>query len=417
MKTARMVLERGGTVCIFPEGTRIRTGSLASPKRGVGRLALQTGAQVVPVAVHRQRGGPPRLADPPAQGAAADRPGDDLPPLRAPLAGAGGDRHLAHLAQRRAPVGGSRRPAADAPRGGDRSRELGHRGRRAARPGRARGAARDAHRRAGRADLRRAPEQPLPRGGHPAGLGPGQAGLRDRACRARPDLPRDPLLRAAAGRRRDRRPDRGPHRRCCCSARAWSRRRASSPPSTSRSGCGPRAIACLGGPAHSREAVSGSAALVLGSADADLRSQVGDVFDRAGLVCERSDDVVGVEMAGAAKNAAALAAAAAAPHGLNAAGIAAAEVWSECVDYAIHRGAKARDLHRARRGRRPDRDRPGARQPQPPGRRAARLRAQPGGDQGGDRPGLRGARLGSPDRRDDRRRRASTRARSAASRR
>ena len=51
MKTARMVLERGGTVCIFPEGTRIRTGSLASPKRGVGRLALQTGAQVVPVAV------------------------------------------------------------------------------------------------------------------------------------------------------------------------------------------------------------------------------------------------------------------------------------------------------------------------------------------------------------------------------
>src|SRR2546423_104871 len=51
MKTARMVLERGGTICIFPEGTRIRTGSLATPKRGVGRLALQTGAPVVPVAV------------------------------------------------------------------------------------------------------------------------------------------------------------------------------------------------------------------------------------------------------------------------------------------------------------------------------------------------------------------------------
>jgi glycerol-3-phosphate dehydrogenase len=101
-----------------------------------------------------------------------------------------------------------------------------------------------------------------------------------------------------------------------------------------------RAIACLGGPAHAREAVSGSAALVLGSADEDLRDQLGEVFDRAGLVCERSGDVVGVEMAGAAKNAAALAAAAAEPHGLNAAGIAAAEVWRECIEYAIDRGAE-----------------------------------------------------------------------------
>jgi glycerol-3-phosphate dehydrogenase (NAD(P)+) len=100
-----------------------------------------------------------------------------------------------------------------------------------------------------------------------------------------------------------------------------------------------RAIACLGGPAHAREAVSGSAALVLGSADSDLRGQLGGVFDRAGLICERSADVTGVEMAGAAKNAAALAAAAAEPHGLNAAGIAAAQVWSECIEHAIGRGA------------------------------------------------------------------------------
>ncbi len=101
-----------------------------------------------------------------------------------------------------------------------------------------------------------------------------------------------------------------------------------------------RAIACLGGPAHAREAVSGSAALVLGSADVDLRVQLGEVFDRAGLVCERSRDVAGVEMAGAAKNAAALAAAAAEPHGLNAAGIAVAEIWRECIEYAIGRGAE-----------------------------------------------------------------------------
>jgi glycerol-3-phosphate dehydrogenase len=101
-----------------------------------------------------------------------------------------------------------------------------------------------------------------------------------------------------------------------------------------------RAVASLGGPAHAREAVSGSAALVLASGDADLRDQLGEVFDRAGLVCERSRDVTGVEMAGAAKNAAALAAAATEPFGLNAAGIAAAQVWRECIAYAISRGAE-----------------------------------------------------------------------------
>src|SRR5436190_22629576 len=52
MKTAALVLDRGGTVCIFPEGTRIRSGSLGTPRRGVGRLALETGAAVVPVAAH-----------------------------------------------------------------------------------------------------------------------------------------------------------------------------------------------------------------------------------------------------------------------------------------------------------------------------------------------------------------------------
>jgi glycerol-3-phosphate dehydrogenase len=45
-------------------------------------------------------------------------------------------------------------------------------------------------------------------------------------------------------------------------------------------------------------------------------------------------------MAGAAKNAAALAAAAAEPHGLNAAGIAVAEIWRECIAYALARGAQ-----------------------------------------------------------------------------
>ncbi|MBJ7521788.1 MAG: 1-acyl-sn-glycerol-3-phosphate acyltransferase, partial [Solirubrobacteraceae bacterium] len=51
MGTARQILERGDAVLIFPEGTRIRPGGLGRPRRGVGRLALETGAPVVPVAV------------------------------------------------------------------------------------------------------------------------------------------------------------------------------------------------------------------------------------------------------------------------------------------------------------------------------------------------------------------------------
>src|SRR5829696_8861207 len=52
VKTALALLERGDAVVIFPEGTRIRRGALKQPKRGVGRLALESGAPVVPIAVH-----------------------------------------------------------------------------------------------------------------------------------------------------------------------------------------------------------------------------------------------------------------------------------------------------------------------------------------------------------------------------
>jgi 1-acyl-sn-glycerol-3-phosphate acyltransferase len=50
-KTARTVLERGGVIVMYIEGGRSRTERLGEPKPGVGRLALETGAAIVPTAI------------------------------------------------------------------------------------------------------------------------------------------------------------------------------------------------------------------------------------------------------------------------------------------------------------------------------------------------------------------------------
>jgi len=51
LETARQVLERGGVLVIFPEGTRFRGGGLGSPRRGAFRMAIETGATEVPCCV------------------------------------------------------------------------------------------------------------------------------------------------------------------------------------------------------------------------------------------------------------------------------------------------------------------------------------------------------------------------------
>jgi glycerol-3-phosphate dehydrogenase (NAD(P)+) len=339
METARLIVERGGAVCIFPEGTRTRRGTLRSPRRGVGRLALQTGAPVIPTAVLgtevvrrgwriRPRKVKVRLgramtfprAEEPSKALAetvtariwpnVQLQWEDLgglPPMRrAAVIGAGswGTAVAVLLARGGLEVQLGARNT-------DRATEMIEAGE----------------------NQRYLPGVPLP---ETIDVRPASkielAGL-DLICLAIPSKSLPQAVGAIADRV-------GGRSSVLLLTKGLIAPQGQLPAEYVGERVRARAIACLGGPAHAREAVSGSAALVLGSADVDLRAQLGEVFDRAGLVCERSGDVTGVEMAGAAKNAAALAAAAAEPHGLNAAGIAVAEIWQECIEYAIERGAE-----------------------------------------------------------------------------
>jgi glycerol-3-phosphate dehydrogenase (NAD(P)+) len=107
---------------------------------------------------------------------------------------------------------------------------------------------------------------------------------------------------------------------------------------------GAHRVACLGGPAHAQEMVHAGAALVAACVDEELARALAQVFTRAGVVCELSNDPLGVELAGAAKNAAALAAGATEAQGLNAAGAAAGHIFAEVWRYAEGLGARPESM-------------------------------------------------------------------------
>jgi 1-acyl-sn-glycerol-3-phosphate acyltransferase len=51
-KTAYELLDQGEMLLVYAEGGRSRSGELGEPKPGIGRIALESGAPIVPVAIH-----------------------------------------------------------------------------------------------------------------------------------------------------------------------------------------------------------------------------------------------------------------------------------------------------------------------------------------------------------------------------
>ena len=346
MTTARLLLERGEAVLIFPEGTRIRSGSLATPRRGVGRLALETGAPVVPVAVTgserarrgwrirpvrvRVRCGPPLTfprVEHPSQHLATEVTAriwtcvelqwewlGGLPPLRkAAVVGAGamGTALATLLARGGVEVDLGCRTAGHARRIAASRRNDGY-----------------------------LPGVELPGGVRPAVIGDIELAGVDLVafCVPAGDLP------ATVGE---------------LGARIGSRsvvlvtQKGLVPPLGRRPSSyvadrvAARAVGALSGPMHAVEAVKDGASVVLATADADFGRQLSDVLEGGGLHVDLTDDVVGTELAGCAKNAAALAAASAAAStdgGMNAAGAAAGRVFAEVYELALASGARGETL-------------------------------------------------------------------------
>jgi glycerol-3-phosphate dehydrogenase (NAD(P)+) len=338
--TALTLLERGSAVVIFPEGSRIRAGSLAAPKRGVGRLALQSGAPVVPIAitgserardgwkikpvkVHLRCGPPltfPRVENPsrflagevteriwPCVGLQWEWLGG-LPPLRtAAVVGAGrmGTAMAGVLARAGLEVQLGCRTAAQAAR----LRE--ERENSAYLPG-VRLQAAVAPKAVSEIEFAGVDLVMLavPCGSLPAAVGEIGARMSERSA----VLVASKGLVAPLG----------------TTPTAYVSERVPA-----------RAVASLGGPADALEAAEGGAAVVAASSDPDLRRQLSEVLEAGGLTVEATDDVTGAELAACAKNAAALGSAAAAARGANVAGTAAGRIFSEVHQLALASGGRS----------------------------------------------------------------------------
>jgi 1-acyl-sn-glycerol-3-phosphate acyltransferase len=55
-KTAYAILDQGHTILVYAEGGRSRSRNLGEPRPGIGRIALESGVPVVPVAIHGSAG-------------------------------------------------------------------------------------------------------------------------------------------------------------------------------------------------------------------------------------------------------------------------------------------------------------------------------------------------------------------------
>jgi 1-acyl-sn-glycerol-3-phosphate acyltransferase len=337
--TAKAILARGEIVLIFPEGTRTRPGSLGKPKRGVGRLALESGAPVVPVAVIgteevrrgwrirprkvRIRAGRPlrfpqvEHASPSLAGAVTDRIWPcvmlqwewlgGLPPIRrAAVIGAGSWGTGLAVALARAGL----------------EVELGCRTREQV-----------AELSKARVNEAYLPGVKLPDPVKPVRASELELGGHDLICLAVPARSL-PSVMAAHGEQIPRRAG------VLVLSRGLVPPLGTLPSAFVSERCGARAVASLGGPAHSAEVLQHGASVVIATHDLAFARQLADALRPTGLEISLTSDVTGMELAGCAKSAAALAAAAAAPAGPSIAGAAAGKVFAEVDALARRRGGR-----------------------------------------------------------------------------